>query len=41
MGERSIHCVQISLSRETVALPWSSRQALLERLRRVESMRDP
>jgi hypothetical protein len=40
MGERSIQRVQIALSRATVALPWESREALLERLRRVESMAD-
>jgi len=40
VAERTIDRARIALSRDTVALPWSSRQALLERLRRVESMAD-
>jgi hypothetical protein len=39
MGERAIDRVQVGLSRETVTISWDARQALLERLRRVESLR--
>ena len=37
---RSIHRVQIALSRETVELPWSSREALLDEIEHLDSMRD-
>ena len=37
---RSIDHVQIALSRGTIALPWASRQALLERLAQLNSLRD-
>ena len=40
MGERSIDHVQIALSRETIAIPWESRQALLAKLRPIEAMRE-
>ena len=40
MAERSIDRVLIELSPETIALPWSSRQALLAVLRRIEAMRE-
>ena len=40
MGERGIDRVQVALSRQTITIPWESRQALLERLRRLDSMRD-
>jgi hypothetical protein len=36
--ERGIDRVRIALSCETVTIPWESRQALLDRLRRVESL---
>ena len=37
---RSIHRVQITLSRGEVELPWSSREALLDELEHLDSMRD-
>ena len=40
MGERGIDRVQVALSRQTISIPWESRQSLLERLQGVESMRD-
>jgi hypothetical protein len=40
MGARGIDRVRIALSRQTISIPWESRQALLERLRRVDSMAD-
>ena len=40
MPERSIDRVLIELSQETIALPWSSRQALLSELRPLEAMRE-
>jgi hypothetical protein len=35
---RSTDHVQISLGRETILLPWPSREALLEQLRHLNSM---
>jgi hypothetical protein len=35
-----IDYVRIPLSREMIALPWESRQALLEQLAHLDSMRD-
>jgi hypothetical protein len=35
---RSIDRVQIPLSRETIDLPWTSREALLEQLQHLDSM---
>jgi len=40
MGELDIHHVQIALSHQTITIPWESRDALLRRLRRVESLAD-
>jgi len=40
MGERGIDRVKIALSRQTVTIPWESRNALVERLRPLESMRE-
>ena len=40
MPERRIDSVQIALSRQTITIPWESRQALLERLRPLDTMRD-
>ena len=40
LGERGIDRVQIALTRQTITIPWESREALLERLQGVESMRD-
>jgi hypothetical protein len=37
---RSIHRVQIALSRGTFELPWSSREALLDELAHQDSMQD-
>ena len=39
MGERGIDRVQVGLAHETVTISWEARQALLDRLRRVESLR--
>lgn len=35
--ERSNEWVEIAFSRETVSIPWLSRQALLDRMRHLES----
>jgi len=40
LGERGIDRVQIALTREAITIPWESRQALLERLRPLDSMRE-
>ena len=40
MAERSIDRVRIAVGRETISIPWDSRQALLERLRPLDSMRE-
>ena len=39
MAERSIDRVRATLGRETVELPWASRDALLDQLRPLDSMR--
>ena len=36
--ERSIYTVKIGLARETISLPWTSRAALLEQFKDVDSM---
>ena len=40
MSERGIDRVQIALSHQTITIPWASRQALLDWLRSLGSMRD-
>jgi hypothetical protein len=39
MAERSIHRVRVAVGRETVELPWASRDLLLDQLRPRDSMR--
>jgi hypothetical protein len=40
MPERRIDRVQVALSRETITLPWDTREQLLKQIQNLEALRD-